>query len=122
MGGRSDDDRLRDLEARIARARGPEKPDTPHQETHYSQAQVAWRMVIELVAGLGIGFGIGYGIDALAGTLPVFLVLFTLLGFAAGVQTMLRTAREVRAKHTAGAEGARAAEATDDEDDAPAGR
>ena len=35
---------------------------------------LAWRMVIELVAGLGIGFGMGYGLDVLFGTLPVFLV------------------------------------------------
>jgi ATP synthase protein I len=33
-------------------------------EEHYSQAQLAWRMVIELVAGLGIGFGIGLGSTA----------------------------------------------------------
>jgi len=66
-------------------------------------------MVIELVAGLAIGFGIGYGIDAVAGTMPLFLVLFTLLGFAAGVQTMLRTAREVRL-------GRRDADGPDDDD------
>jgi ATP synthase protein I len=53
-------------------------------------------MVIELVAGLGIGFGIGYGLDSLFGTLPILLVLFTLLGLAAGVKTMLRSAQEVQ--------------------------
>ncbi len=57
-------------------------------------AQTGWRMVIELVSGLGIGAALGYGFDVLFGTLPLFLVLLTLLGFAAGVQTMLRTARE----------------------------
>jgi ATP synthase protein I len=53
-------------------------------------------MVIELVAGLGIGFGIGYGLDYLLGTLPIFMVLFTMLGLAAGVKTMLRSAQEVQ--------------------------
>ena len=53
-------------------------------------------MVIELVAGLGIGFGIGYGLDCLFGTLPIFLVLFTMLGLAAGVKTMLRSAQEIQ--------------------------
>lgn len=67
-------------------------------EEHYSQAQLAWRMVIELVAGLGVGFGIGYGLDALFGTRPWLMVVFILLGFAAGVNVMLRTAREVRLK------------------------
>ena len=57
-------------------------------------------MVTELVAGLGIGFGIGYGIDVLLGTMPIFLVLFTFLGFAAGVKTMMRTAQEIQAEQT----------------------
>ena len=77
-------------------ARKRAEPEKPHMEEHYSQAQLAWRMVIELVAGLGIGFGIGYGLDRLMGTIPIFLVLFTLLGFAAGVQTMVRSAREIQ--------------------------
>ena len=55
-------------------------------------------MVIELVAGLLIGFGMGYGLDSLFGTLPIFLILFTLLGFVAGVRTMMRTAREFQAQ------------------------
>ena len=87
--------RLKALEERIAKAKG-ETTARPHSEEHYSQAQLAWRMVIEMVAGLGIGFGIGYGLDTLLGTIPIFLVLFTLLGLAAGVKTMLRSAQEVQ--------------------------
>jgi len=74
-----------------------------HSEEHYSQAQLAWRMVIELVAGLGIGFGIGYGLDTLFGTMPIFLVLFVFLGLAAGVKTMMRSANEVQRKQLAAA-------------------
>ena len=83
------------LEAKIAAAKAAQAPK-PRVDEHYSQANLAWRMVIELVAGLGIGFGIGYGLDSLFGTLPIFLVLFTLLGLAAGVKTMLRSATEVQ--------------------------
>ena len=50
-------------------------------------------MVTELGAGLVIGLCIGFGLDSLFGTLPIFLVLFVLLGFAAGVKTMLRSAQ-----------------------------
>ena len=89
--------RLAALEKRIATAKDAVKPDRTHQEEHYSQANVAWRMVIELVAGLAIGFGIGYGLDTLLGTMPLFLILFILAGFAAGVKTMLRSARELQA-------------------------
>ena len=53
-------------------------------------------MVIELVVGMVLGLAIGFGLDALFGTRPVFLVVFALLGFAAGVRTMLRTADEVQ--------------------------
>ena len=60
----------------------------------------AW-MVIELVSGLGIGAAVGYGLDVLFGTLPVFLVGLTLLGFVAGVRVMLRTAKELQDKNAA---------------------
>lgn len=93
---------LKRLEERIAAVRG--QPEAkPHQESHYSQAQLAWRMVIELVAGLSIGFGMGYGLDVLFGTMPLFLVLFVFLGLAAGVRTMLQSAREVQRKQEAAA-------------------
>lgn len=92
--------RLAELEARIAAAKTADE-ETPHQEEHYSQAQQAWRMVIELVSGLGIGFGIGYGLDAVFGTQPWLMVLFALLGFAAGVNVMIRTAHEFQSKKLA---------------------
>ncbi|KKM90720.1 hypothetical protein LCGC14_1235850 [marine sediment metagenome] len=87
--------RLRALDDRIAALRKTQEP-APRADEHYSMANMAWRMVIELVAGLGIGFGIGYGLDVLFGTLPIFLVLFVFLGLAAGVKTMMRTAKEVQ--------------------------
>ena len=93
---------LAELESRIAALRSGQEP-RPHMEEHYSQAQLAWRMVIELVAGLGIGFGIGYGLDTLFGTLPLLMVVFTFLGLAAGVQTMIRSAREIQTKNMAAA-------------------
>jgi ATP synthase protein I len=88
-------DRLKALEEKIKAVKGDERVKH-HSEEHYSQAQMAWRMVIELVAGLGIGFGIGYGLDVLFGTMPIFLVLFILLGLAAGIKTMLRSAQEIQ--------------------------
>ena len=88
-------ERLKRLDARIAALKAETKPE-PTIEDHHSQAQVAWRMVTELVAGLLLGFGIGYGLDVLFGTLPLFLVIFVLLGFIAGVRTMLRSAQELQ--------------------------
>ncbi len=96
-------ERLKALDAKIAALKAPEQVKD-HSEEHYSQAQLAWRMVIELVAGLGIGFGIGYGLDTLFGTMPIFLVLFILFGLAAGVLTMMRSANEVQTKQHEAAE------------------
>jgi ATP synthase protein I len=101
----SDEARLKALDARIAAAKQAQAPK-PHMEEHYSQAHLAWRMVIELVAGFGIGFGIGFGLDAVLGTTPWLMVIFTILGFIAGVKTMIRSAAEVQRKQIAAAEEA----------------
>ncbi|MFO1210834.1 MAG: AtpZ/AtpI family protein [Amaricoccus sp.] len=88
-------DRLKRLEDRIAAAKARREPKPPgHGDM--TQGSLAWRMVIELVVGMVLGLAIGWGIDAAFGTRPVFLVIFALLGFAAGVRTMMRTANEVR--------------------------
>ena len=95
-----DPERLKWLEERIAELKRAGEPK-PRVEEHYSAASQGWRMVIELVSGLSIGFAIGYGLDTLFGTLPICLVVFTLLGFAAGVNVMLRTARELQKEQQA---------------------
>ncbi len=100
MSDAPDPKRLDELQAKIDALKS--KEEEPKVEEHYSQAQHAWRMVIELVSGLGIGFVIGYGIDWVLGTLPIFLVIFTLLGFVAGVKTMVRTAHELQDENILG--------------------
>ncbi|MEM9970785.1 MAG: AtpZ/AtpI family protein [Pseudomonadota bacterium] len=87
--------RLEALEAKLAEKRAVAEPKR-HQEEHYSQLQHAWRMVIELVAGLLIGFGMGYGLDAVFGTTPFLMIVFAGLGFIAGVRTMMRSAQEMQ--------------------------
>lgn len=94
-----DGERLKALEQRITQAKKRADGDGPRSENHHTQAQIAWRMVTELVAGLGIGLAIGYGLDSLLGTRPFLMVVFVLLGLAAGVKTMMRTAQELQDKH-----------------------
>ncbi|PIE06598.1 MAG: F0F1 ATP synthase subunit I [Rhodobacterales bacterium] len=112
-------DRLQAFEERLAKAKAGVE-DVSHMKKDYAQANLAWRMVIELVAGLGIGFGMGYGLDHLFGTMPLFLVTFVFLGLAAGVKTMLASAKEIEMHQVAGAGGAqdkRAAAAAEDEEE-----
>lgn len=86
--------RLQELERRLAGLRKADTGPTPGAEK-FNQANLAWRMVIELVAGLVVGFGIGYGLDRLFGTMPLMLIVFVLAGLAAGIKTMLRTVAEL---------------------------
>ena len=104
MSDAPDPKRLEALQAKIDAMRNRDA-DVPKVEEHYSQAQHAWRMVIELVSGLGIGFVMGYGIDWALGTMPIFLVIFTMLGFVAGVKTMVRTANELQKGNILGPKG-----------------
>ena len=91
----SENDPLRDLGQRIQSAKQSYEVE-PKVEDHHSGLQHAWRMVIELVSGVAIGVCLGYGLDVLLGTLHTLMIIFTLLGFVAGVRTMLSTAREIQ--------------------------
>lgn len=117
MADQGEVDRLKALDARIAAAKAAAAGPRKLEKDGHSQAQLAWRMVIELVVGLAIGFGVGYGLDTLLGTLPIFLVLFLLAGFAAGVKTMLRSAQEMQSRASAGQVTQAAAAADDKKED-----
>ncbi len=96
MSKEPDASRLQALEERIARARAALEPESANEAMQsFSQAQMAWRMILELVIGIGMGVGLGYGLDLAFGTRPWLLVVFTLLGFAAGVNVMIGSAREM---------------------------
>ena len=68
-----------------------------------SQSGIAFRFTTELVAALVVGGGLGWGIDWLFGhfgfhTRPVFLVLFFVVGIAAGIRNVMRAATEINAE------------------------
>ena len=54
-----------------------------------------WRMVIELVTGMILGVSLGIALDYIVGSEPIFLIVFSLLGFMAGVKTMIATAKKM---------------------------
>ncbi len=93
--------RLRALEAKLAKAQGKPAEVVVKAGTSFSQGELAWRMVIELVTGMILGLAIGYGLDVLFGTMPIFLVIFALFGFAAGIRTMMQTAKQMATGATA---------------------
>ncbi len=53
------------------------------------------RLASEFVAAIVVGAAIGWGLDKLAGTTPWGMIGFLLLGFAAGVLNVMRSAEKM---------------------------
>jgi ATP synthase protein I len=86
-------ERLRNLDRKLDVRRASGHADEPPREQPSSRRfGLALRMGADFVAGVVVGGAIGWGIDRLFGTSPWGLIVFVLLGFAAGVLTVLRTA------------------------------
>ncbi|MEE8456363.1 MAG: AtpZ/AtpI family protein [Limibaculum sp.] len=115
--------KLDELDRRIRAAREARAPKRGNTGDKFTAAGMAWRMTLELVVGGMVGAAMGWGLDALFGTLPIFLVVFILLGFAAGIRTVMRSAEELQKKQAAeAAEEKQAAEAAKDEQAAEAAK
>ncbi|HLO77787.1 MAG TPA: AtpZ/AtpI family protein [Magnetospirillum sp.] len=87
---------LEDIEARLRAARGAEaelREENSRRSGSSAGMGLGFRIAIEFVAGVAVGVGIGYGLDRWLGTLPVMMVLFLLLGGAAGVLNAYRAAK-----------------------------
>ena len=93
--------KLDELDRRIRAAREAQAPKRGKAGDKFTATGMAWRMTLELVVGGMVGAAMGWGLDALFGTLPVFLVVFILLGFAAGVRTVMRSAGELQTTQAA---------------------
>ncbi len=76
---------------------GPEQPGSA-QQGRSSAIGLAYRLSIELVVGLVVGGYLGWWLDKFFGTKPLFLLIMLLLGMAAGVINMLRTAHAMNAR------------------------
>lgn len=85
--------RLRDLDRRldVRRATG-DKPSSAEEESKKPGYATAIRLGADFVAGVILGAALGWGVDRLFGTGPWGLIVFLLLGFAAGILTVLRSA------------------------------
>ena len=94
MTARPPEDPLKTLGAKIDAVRDGRKPKPKAPGGKYSAAGFGWRMTIDLVTGVFVGAAIGWGLDSLFGTLPIFLIVMVLFGFAAGVKVMLRSVED----------------------------
>lgn len=92
---RDDDKRdLQDLGRRLAAARKTSQPDSS-TTARSRDFGVAYRVFIEMAAGVAVGGGLGWFLDGWLGTRPWLMVALCALGFAAGISNALRAARQL---------------------------
>ena len=91
--------RLGSLDHRLTEIRDSRKirTDQPGSESGDGAARASamargFRLSSELIAGVVVGAVIGWGFDRLLSTSPWGLIVFFLLGFAAGVINVMRSA------------------------------
>jgi ATP synthase protein I len=89
--------RLWDLERRLDENRAPPSEDAATASRRAAPGMaMALRLGADFVAGVVVGGAIGWGFDRLFGTSPFGLIVFVLLGFGAGLMSVLRSAGVVR--------------------------
>lgn len=100
---------LKDLEARLKAAQAREKlPETPLGQTGQVDQRavgVGVRIAVELLSGLLVGLGLGYALDRWLGTRPWLMLVFLVLGSAAGFMNVLRAVRSLEQRKTSGSGG-----------------
>ncbi len=91
--------RLRELERKLEPGDGEREIMSDEERGRRGSALgKAMRLSTELVAGVFVGGFIGWLLDRWLGTLPLFLLVFLLLGIAAGLLNAVREARKMGEK------------------------
>jgi ATP synthase protein I len=90
--------RLGSLDQRLHEFRDNRKVETDQSEDGDSAARASamargFQLSSELIAGVVVGAAIGWGFDKLLSTSPFGLIVFFLLGFVAGVVSVVRSSR-----------------------------
>jgi ATP synthase protein I len=98
------DRRRASLEEKI---RGRRKAETDAEKPNVNARGYgnAFRLSSEFIAAILVGTAIGYAIDVVTGSTPWAMIVFLLLGFAAGVLNVLRTAGELADPHEKNSDG-----------------
>lgn len=92
-------ERLKELEDKLqARESGRAGLSDEESARRSSALGKAFQLSVELVAGVFVGGLIGWALDGWLGTSPLFLLVFLLLGMAAGFLNVIRAARGMTEK------------------------
>jgi len=82
-----------DLDARLKKARGTAAPPKQDLRSAHRQTAVAYRVLVDMIAGLLVGGFLGYWLDRWLGWAPYGLIGCLIVGFAAGVNNAWRAIR-----------------------------
>src|SRR5476651_1174474 len=85
--------RMDDLDARLKKARGPGVKPTQDMRVSHRETGVAYRVLVDMIAGLLVGGFIGYWLDRWLGWAPYSLIVGLIVGFAAGANNAWRAIR-----------------------------
>ena len=87
------DENLNSLKKKIQEAK--EKIEEPVVEAPKPLGKIM-KVVVEIVAAMAVGLGIGILIDNYFDTRPLFIIVFFLLGSAAGIMNVFRVAKSLQ--------------------------
>ena len=87
------DENLKSLKKKIQEAK--EKIEEPVVEAPKPLGKIM-KVVVEIVAAMAVGLGIGILIDNYFDTRPFFIIVFFLLGSAAGIMNVFRVAKSLQ--------------------------
>jgi ATP synthase protein I len=94
----SDDDpdmrRLAEIEERLRKAR-EKRVEVRQVEAPNSKLGIAFRLVTELMAAVIVGGAIGWGLDRLLETGPFLFIVMFMVGIAAGIFNVVRSAQQL---------------------------
>lgn len=89
-------DRLNEKLKRADLDKAGEAAETRSSGSNSTAMALALRVGSEFIAAIIVGGAIGWGVDSLAGSAPWGMIVFLMLGFAAGVLNVLRSAGLMR--------------------------
>jgi ATP synthase protein I len=89
--------RLHDLEGKVRDARSRHEPASSTSQDRGSAMGEALKLSTEMIAGVAVGGFIGWALDRLFGTAPILMVVFLILGAAAGIMNVIRSAQRRQA-------------------------
>ena len=89
--------RLHDLEDKVRGARQRHEPPSSEAPNRGTAMGEALKLSTEMIGGVAVGGFIGWALDRWLGTAPILMVMFLLLGGAAGIMNVIRTAQRRQA-------------------------